>query len=222
LRRIIKARPGVIGFDINERLDKAKADAFFAHGYTFAVRYVRRNDRHDYDLSESEVSTILQSGLGLMVVQHVKSEPWRPGLNLGALYGQNAARECKAIGLPPGTMVWCDLEGVALDTKPVSVIEHCNAWFDAVASDGYLPGLYVGFNPGLNASQLYKDLRFSHFWAAYNLNRDQFPLTRGVQMVQRAATAEDRIEGIQQDGFDVDIVVEDHLKGLPQLLVGDR
>jgi hypothetical protein len=37
-------------------------------------------------------------------------------------------------------------------------------------------------------------------------------------MVQRVAKATDRVPGIQQDGFDVDLVIKDHLGGLPLLL----
>jgi hypothetical protein len=86
-------------------------------------------------------------------------------------------------------MCWLDLEGVKYEhgkpaVPPQVVMDFCNNWFDRVGHAGFTPGIYVGFDPGLTASQLYYKLRVEHYWAAYNLNKDQYPLVRGVQMQQ--------------------------------------
>jgi hypothetical protein len=78
------------GFDINQRLTPELCKQFTEQGYDFAIRYVRRATAHDYDLSFEEVTDILLSGLGLMVVQHVAPEGWMPNADLGKMQGTTA------------------------------------------------------------------------------------------------------------------------------------
>lgn len=217
-QRLETGREGQLGFDINQRLTPALCKAFIEHGYSFAIRYVRRASFHDFDLTFDEVTDILSSGLGLMIVQHVAPENWMPNKDLGMMQGTIAAREALALKVPAGTMVWLDLEGVAPEARALDIIEFCNTWYDQVKSKGFFPGLYVGFGAGLSGQALYRNLKFSRYWAAYNLNKDEMPLKRGVCMQQRVAKLADRIPGINQDGFDIDVIVPDLLGGLPEIL----
>ncbi|HEV7389093.1 MAG TPA: hypothetical protein VGN73_10815, partial [Gemmatimonadaceae bacterium] len=94
---------------------------------------------------------------------------------------------------------------------------YCNRWHSAVTGAGYVAGLYVGYHAGLSATQLYRALRFTHYWSAYNLNADQFPAVRGVQMRQAVAGRGDRVPGVTVD-FQVDTIRADKLGGQPTLL----
>ena len=153
-----------------------------------------------------------------MVVQYVESEEsWRPDADKGSGNGRICAEETARVGVPHGVNVWCDLEGVAAGTPAKEVIEYCNNWHRAVAAEGFVPGLYVGWHCGLTPTQLYKELRFTHYWAAYNLNSDQEPATRGVQMKQGAAKKADRPPGVELD-FDTDRVKKDANGGLPTVV----
>jgi hypothetical protein len=211
---------GTRGFDTTERLTREMATVFFEHGYRYAVRYVRRDKAHPgKDLTADEAESLLEAGLGLMVVQYVESETaWVPNADKGAGNGKIAAEECARIGLPAGVSVWCDLEGVEQGTPAMDVIEYCSEWHEAVARAGYLPGLYVGWRCGLTPEQLYLELRFTNYWAAYNLNADEEPAVRGVQMKQVAATLEDRPAGVGIE-FDTDVVRADRLGGRPSAVV---
>lgn len=211
--------PGLKGFDCNAALARPALDAFVEAGYTFVVRYVRRQQFHAADLSTDEATRILDAGLALMAVQHVESaESWIPSQQKGATYGATAAGEVARLGFPPGAMVWLDLEGVAPGTSPDTVIAYCNQWHAAVAGAGFLPGLYIGWHSGLTKHQLYEGLRFTHYWAAYNLNVDQYPVVRGVQMQQRARKTDDEVVGSGIPDFDVNLVKRDALGGLPVML----
>src|SRR2546421_12857929 len=149
---------GVRGFDANLIIPPNAAAAFIQRGYRFCVRYVRRQTVHDFDLTPDEADGLIGAGLGLMVVQHVESETaWTPTAAKGAANGDVAATEAQQIGVPPGGMVWWDLEGVTVGTPAAQVIDYCNQWHAAVAGAGYVPGLYVGFHCGLDATQLYRD-----------------------------------------------------------------
>ncbi|HEU4557672.1 MAG TPA: glycoside hydrolase domain-containing protein [Longimicrobium sp.] len=198
------------GFDANATITPSIAQAFVQAGYQFCIRYVGLVSMHSYDLTAGEAATILQSGLALMVVQHVEYEGWAPSGDLGTEYGAKAAMLTQQIGIPAGVNVWLDLEGVAEGTPAQNVTDYCNNWFAQVQAAGYVPGLYVGYGAGLGPQGLY-DLPFQHYWSAYNLNADQYPAVRGVQMRQKTGTG--TIGGLTTEDYDDDFTQTDALGG---------
>ena len=215
---VFSAPDGVRGFDTTETVTTNTAVAFRRAGYRFCVRYVRRDKPHASALKASEARSLLTAGIGLMIVQYVESETaWSPTGGKGVRNGAVAASECELLGVPWGVTVWCDLEGVAPGTSSQRVIDYCNAWHSAVSSAGYVAGLYVGYRAGLTATQLYRALRFTHYWAAYNLNTDRYPAVRGVQMKQSKAKSSERPARTSID-FQADRVRADALGGRPTLL----
>lgn len=209
------APDGLLGFDANCTIHRDDAAAYVAHGYRFVVRYVRRQVEHAFDLTAEEAQAILDAGLALMVVQHVESESaWTPTPEKGAANGLVAAQEAAAAGVPPGVNVWCDLEGVASDVPAAQVALYCNRWHAAVAAAGYVPGLYVGWHSGLSPTELYRSLRFTHYWGAYNLNSDEAPAVRGLQMKQSVRKPTDAVHGCAFE-FQVDRIHTDALGGRP-------
>jgi hypothetical protein len=105
--------------------------------------------------------------------------------------------------------LWCDLEGVAGGTSAGDVTAYCNAWAAQVAAAGYVPGLYVGYEPGLSSQELY-DLAFANYWGAYNI--DIIPATRGLQMQQKEGSG-GTIGGVSTESYDDDVTMNDHLGG---------
>ncbi len=207
---------GVHGVDCNQPIDAEGARALFAKGFRFAVRYVGRFDNLPHDITLDEVETLFDAGLALMIVQHVESaDAWTPNGAKGRAYGRAAAAHCQTITMPPGATVWCDLEGVAPGTPDGDVIAFAREWYAAVAVAGYRPGLYVGWHCGLTPLQLYQNLQFTRYWAAYNLNADQYPTGRGVCMKQHEAKPGDLPAGFQVDGFDTNTVLLDAFNALP-------
>lgn len=157
------APPGAKGFDTNMPVSAAAAQEFLARGYRFCVRNVGRLTPHASDLTADEAQAIVSAGLALMVMQHVPSEDgWVPDGALGNTYGTNAAAFARQAGIPPGVNVWLDLEGVVQGTAVPDVIAYCTSWYDRVSDAGYVPGIYVGWRPGLSGPQLY-DLPFQHY-----------------------------------------------------------
>ena len=215
---IFTAPDGVRGFDTAETVTLNAAKAFRRAGYRFCVRYVRRDKPHASALSVREATSLLNVGIGLMLVQYVESDTaWNPSAIKGTTNGTVAASEAAKLGVPWGVTVWCDLEGVKPGTPAQKVIDYCNRWHAAVSSAGYVPGVYVGYRAGLSPTQLYRALRFTHYWGAYNLNTDRYPAVRGIQMKQLRAT---RSDFVSQSGIDyqVDRVRADALGGRPTLL----
>ena len=205
------APAGVKGFDANTVITESQADAFWNAGYRFALRYVARTQMKSNDLTADEASMLLSKGFALMTVQHVQNPGWKPTGDLGTQYGTNAANFTMQIGFPAGVNVWLDLEGVSTSAASADVIAYCNNWYAQVAVAGYVPGIYVGWEPGLTGSQLYSKLRFQHYWAAYNVDADSRPDPRGWQLVQSSGSG--KVGGLDTDVYDVDKTYVDKLGG---------
>jgi hypothetical protein len=179
------APPNQKGFDTNSQILATVARMLATtFGYKFAIRYVSREAAEQPgDLTHDEAVGILNSGLALMPVQHYEFEGWHPSAALGTQYGKTAAAHAAEIGFPAKVNVWLDLEGVAVGTPVQNVIDYCNNWADAVSAKGFVPGVYVGANSGLNATQL-SHLKFSHFWKSVSVVP---PVPgRGYQLIQTA------------------------------------
>jgi len=102
----VQAAPsGTKGFDANTPISASAAQGFYQKGYRFCIRYVGRTQMASYDLTAAEAATILQSGLAMMVVQHVLNPGWSPTAALGDEYGTNAAAFTRQIGFPAGINV---------------------------------------------------------------------------------------------------------------------
>lgn len=162
------APAGAPGFDCNTVLTASSAAQFVDAGFDFAVRYVPRNfvatpEESQGNLTAPEAEAILGAGLALMVVQHVASAGWTPSQSLGESYGSYAAQNAQAIDIPPGLILWVDLEGVASGTPASTTTAYCQAWADEVRGAGYVPGVYIGANTGLTANEI-EALPFDYYW----------------------------------------------------------
>ena len=215
--RALAAVPGARGFDANAVVSAADAQAFVAHGYAFALRYLPRVTRRSTDLSRGEFDALLTAGLAVMPVQHVESAAsWVPTDDKAFVYGHTAADDARRLGFPDGVTVWLDLEGVADGVSAEDVIRYCNRWHDVVAAAGYQPGLYVGWHARLTPDQLYRRLKFCRYWAAYNLNADECPAVRGVCMRQHAQKPGDVPAGVSF-AIDTNTITADALGGVPMV-----
>ena len=205
------AVPSLPGFDSDTIITAFAAQQFFNRGFKFCVRYLSLGAQAARDLSTQEATSILDSGLALMPVQHVRNPGWSPTAAVGQQDGQNAASNAQEIGFPPGVNVWCDLEGVGTTAAAQDVIDYCQAWYSALDTAGYLPGLYVGANSLLSGQQLF-DLSFQHYWRSQS-SVPQIP-TRGYQLIQFLPSV--AANGI---AIDLDMTQTDSEGGLPQWLL---
>ena len=120
---------------------------------------------------------------------------------LGQQDGQEASGNADTVGFPNRVNLWCDLEGVNGSAQAKDVIHYCEAWYEAVSAEGYIPGLYVGSEALLNGRQLY-DLPFQHYWRSQSQVPD-IP-HRGYQVVQLSPPIQ--LNGVR---IDLDVAVND-------------
>lgn len=201
-----KAASGLKGFDADTIITAETAAKFVADGYSFCGRYLSLGPQSSPDLTPQEANDILDSGLALIPVQHVRMPGWHPTMELGQSTGVQAGENAKAVGFPPGVNVWLDLEGIASGTSAEDVIQYCNAWYDSVEQFGYVPGIYVGADSVLNGEQLYENLKFAHYWKSESTVPEVS--VRGYQLVQHFDP--NPVNGI---GIDIDNTQDDNLGG---------
>jgi len=206
-----QADEGMIGGDVNQPLTGAQAKDFVEAGLSFIGRYLPRTAASTKGcLTQPEIQAILSAGLAILPVQHVMPDGWHPDASLGEIYGQFASTYAEQIGIPAGVNIFLDLEGVSSGAVSSDVIAYANEWYDQVNAKGYIPGIYCGWANGLTPGQLYSDLKFKNYWAAYNYTDGV--ATRGVQIQQHT---QKELNGIF---YDPDTVKKDLLGDLPFFL----
>lgn len=106
-------------------------------------------------MNAARLAYVLDAGLGFMPV------------TFAGEYKDGAADEIaqlRALGIPAGTTVWLDLEGLdAWNTPAADLMRLINAWARDIKAGGWLPGLYVGAPQPLSGPQLYS-LGVYRYW----------------------------------------------------------
>jgi hypothetical protein len=190
--QIVRASQGMIGFDTDTKITQT-AGAFVVQEFHFALRYVSLNEKEAQgDLTKEEVYAILEAGLGLMPVQHVREPGWIPTAALGLRDGNVARVQAYLCGFLPHCTVWLDLEGVDQKVSKADVVAYTVAWANSVRAWGYHPGLYVGAQSRLDQEDLTKSMPYRYFWRsisasapqlnenAYALCQDQGSIWQGI------------------------------------------
>lgn len=210
--RVAEIPSGSRGLDTSSPLTASLVAAAVGEGFAFVCRYLSLGPRQGRtDLQPAERDLILDAGLGLVVVQHVRYPGWEPSIRLGTADGSQAAVHAHALELPEPTQLWCDLEGVDSRVPASQILAHLRAWEDAVTARGYEPGLYVGACSGLTGRQLYQGVRLARYWAS--ASRIPSPDPRGYCLRQGAQVL---WHGIY---IDSDLVQTDGRGGLPTMVL---
>jgi hypothetical protein len=174
--------------------------------YAGVVRYVPLpSNGAKQDIDAVELQAILDSGLALLLVQHVRRPGWNPAQCSGKIDAQLAIQTAEAAGYLPGGHIFLDLEGIAgtaQDTKAFA-----EDWAATIVNGGYCAGCYVGYEVPLNAVQLYNLHDFHSYWSDAG---QRSVATRGFAMKQ--LSPEVTIEGV---GFDPDTLQADALGDTP-------
>lgn len=211
--RIVEAPIGVRGgIDTAARLDAKHCALLKSDGVTFVVRYLSLHAPSVLDLTKGERDAILNAGLGLMVVQHVRFEGWSPTAELGAEDAAAAIHHARELELPNGSVLWCDLEGMNAASTNEDAIAYENAWSRAVLLAHYDPGVYIGAGVPLTSLELFKRFVARRYWRSQSNVPDV--ASRGYQMVQLFPSI--TMAGIP---VDVNFAQSDHKGSRPTMIV---
>jgi hypothetical protein len=179
--------------------------------YRGVARYLRLPGLSDVqDIDASELTALVNGGLGVLLVQHVRYPGWNPANYAGAVDAAAATVQATAAGYPMGAHIFVDLEGIsgtAADTA-----KFANDWADAVVAAGYLAGCYVGYNVPLSPAELYELHRVNSYWS------DPGPrkvATRGFAIKQAAQIM---ISGLK---FDPNVVARDNEDETPRWAISE-
>lgn len=184
--------------------DPKQLAALKASGIDFIVLYLGA-------VSADGVAAILAAGLAFM-----------PCTYADRFDGATTVDQMRALGMPAGCTVWLDIEGLPIcppAIDPQVLIAKVNAWCDAVAAAGFMPGVYIGSPQPLTSAELYA-LHAVRYWRAPSRVMD-----RHGQLAEPAcawcmfqAWPSRMWAGVW---VDVDFVYEDYRSRLPVWVVAD-
>lgn len=214
------AQGGAQGFDADETVSLATAQAAVQAGFAFCVRTLALDKAMASPyLTPTELDVLLDAGLCVMAMQVAPGAGWSPSGTLGTTYGKNAVLNAVEVGLSPGICLWCDLNNVTSSPSSSEVVDYVNNWATAVQSAGYVPGLLVNLECGLSAEQL-EGLKLSSFWQGES--DAPYLSTPGYQMTRTNSqgTINGQIVGVDQAGPDqagdeVIWMTPEHVTGSP-------
>ncbi len=195
------------GFDTSIKLNYNTAKMLKNAGYDFCIRYLSLNGIDKNDLDTQEINDIINAGLKLCAVQHVLNSGWIPTNELAKKFAYNAIQHAKTIGLP-SCNIFLDLEGIKPGINQNDIINYANTWYDIINQNGYVPGIYVGYNTYLNGYELYYKLKFKNYWKSASNVPDI--TQRGYQIIQTSVNKV--VNGIY---IDEDICMPDKMNNIP-------
>ena len=115
-------------------------------------------------MTPQRLAYVLDAGLGFVPV--TKAGEYEDG-------PQDEVGQLQALGLPKGTHVFLDLEGLkAFHTDPLILKAKINAWGDGIMKAEFLPCLYVGAPQPLTGPELYS-LKVYRYWLGIGRCRDR-------------------------------------------------
>ncbi len=160
-------------FDASTYFDPTVSQKFWDAGYRVKIRYVNReryvrdtpDTKWPVSLAKQELNETINkdSKWGLSIVQFAPFGV-TPNAMTGKAAGDAAGWNCRELGIPEGTTVWCDLEWNTVQ-RAEDVLEYANAWSKALDTYVLRVGGYIGPNLGCTGEQLYRDIPLMrHYW----------------------------------------------------------
>ena len=211
---IVQPAPTCLGVDVNTPVTEAMLAALAATEVNGRKvegigRYVALHTPEALtDLSIVELLRITSNRMGVWIVQHCHYPNWTASAQLGADMGGAAVLNAQQIGVPPGSTLFFDAEGVA---NPGPAMVQClQAWAMEVVKH-FGPGEYCGYDNGETPEQHYSSQPNVHlYWKAPG---PWSVATRGFAMAQGETIT------IGGQEYDPDDIGQDLLGGRLQWIV---
>jgi hypothetical protein len=174
-------------------------------GYSGVGRYVPLpSNSPARDIDAAELGAIMEVGLGLLLVQHVRAGTWDPANHSGEADARTAVQFARAAGYPAGAHLFIDLESIG--GSGAATKTFAEAWANVVVGAGFLAGAYIGFSVPLNPQELFDLHSITSYWSDLG---PRVVAQRGFAIKQHA---EIEIAGTR---FDPDTIQADDLGQTP-------
>lgn len=94
-------------------------------------------------IHKPEYDELVKAGIRVFLNWEYDARDWLGGASYGALHGQEAVRQAKALGYPAGETIYgsCDFDISGTDWTE-SALSYARAYSKAVTDGGYEPGVY--------------------------------------------------------------------------------
>ncbi|MBX5466360.1 MAG: cell wall-binding repeat-containing protein [Firmicutes bacterium] len=180
------------GLDADQSLVPAAAAGQIGPGtpYRFAARYLGGPCYRSTPLTAREAAALKADGL--LLVSLYSGANRVPGEAVcgvqtqaqGTVDGERAVALAEGVGQPPGTAIYLDLEPYQTGTQWLGYVE---GWTEAVAAQGYLPGVYSGPHQLQTiASQPWGENHVLYWVTAWNYAGVQVPPPDPTQILPEA------------------------------------
>ena len=137
--------------------------------------------RYHENLTGTEVSAILDAGLGLFTVGIARNDSMTmPTAFLGQRDAEQAIADLDRLNIPAGVTCALDVEGT-VHARAADIAGYANAWAHTLGSRAE-PALYEGWGIPLSAIELYRNLVVRLYWASSTASIE--PAERGFALVQ--------------------------------------
>jgi Domain of unknown function (DUF1906) len=214
--KIVKIPVGAVAIDFLGPPSEVEVEAFSMFTlpgtqtrFTFAIRYLE-------NLTPEECDWWLSRGMGLAVVGESRANGWTPSAGAGSADGMREVARARALNLPSGSQLWCDLEEPINTHTPMMLSDYGHAQCDVITRSGFVPSAYIG--SGLNASpNELLALPYLGYW--HSLSEVQNVII-GFEMVQLYPTMT-LLLSTGERAVDLDIVQQDKRGRQPTMIVRD-
>ncbi len=203
---------GVV-IDTSTKLTSSEATALYAAGVRTVGRYVFfRFPQGPGDLDAAELAALVDAGLTVFAIQHVRNPGWTGSYAQGVADAQAAIANAQAAGYVGDRLCLAlDLEGCKAGDP-----DQAAAWCSRIAISGYRPLVYIGYASGMVTPGMDALAGDPRFWCDYApISARPIP-SRGYSLHQQAQTT---LAGV---GVDRDTILDaDGLVGLgPDVAAG--
>jgi glycoside hydrolase-like protein len=162
---IVQSVPPCKIVDTDIRLNPVVLGQVEAAGYAGVARYVPLpGDGAANDIRADELGAVMEAGLGLLLVQHVRFPHWDPAMHSGGTDARVAVQFAMEVGYLAGAHIFLDLEGIVPGTGTATKA-FAEAWAATVVGAGYRAGCYVGFDVPLTPQELFDLHDINSYWS---------------------------------------------------------
>ena len=162
---------GLRGFDSLAIETQSQINCMVTAGYSYDM--VNTND-----LSNAEYNRAAAAGMKVVLFQGYYQDYWKSAA-YGTSQGNKAVATAKTVLYPRGAQIYLNLENTVNSTRAI-MLGWVKNWVTTVRAAGYVPGIYVGANPGLNAADLNSMPGVGAYWQSASIS--------GVPVVARGYT----------------------------------
>lgn len=165
---VVARAPFGLAVDSDEVFTDAALEAIWARGARVIITYA--------EILTAALLARYTGGahpFGVSVITYSRANGWTPSADTGAADAKRALDVVHSLGVPPGLVLWDDIEGPAQGIQPSALIDHVDSHGAIVAAAADIAGVYIGWGAGLTSEEWQSRPNTHRYWKAGGITRDR-------------------------------------------------